>query len=435
MLMSFFRNDSLSGAMTSPYGNNHSFRFFAGILQVVRRFRRISLNGAIFAASVVPLYATAGPQHYEVYDFEANLALRTDLTLYAINDHGQVAGESFWHGAFVWSQATGYRSLQIEPLHDWMACREGACYTTQSQYTVPLKINDSGMVAGYTFYPFGGVRAVAGASDALMYDVLGPSIPTGSIAQAINDQGVVAGTFDFPDAETTEQHVFLARPHGIVVDIGSPSGMQGLAVAGMSDGNRVLVNAMDSSGRIRAFVWNQNGWQELPGPNSDDIAFPVDMNRLGSALVMAYSFDYIYGLGGTPTAYVVTEGGDLLIVPPLENGSGFMPTALNDAGTVVGTALGTPAEGGAFIWHPGESNVELLNDLIDADLGIELDEAVDINNAGQIIARGYRGNQFHHFLLTPISEVSEPAISLLIAAIAMCGCLGRSLRPGVRLTG
>jgi hypothetical protein len=65
-----------------------------------------------------------------------------------------------------------------------------------------------------------------------------------------------------------------------------------------------------------------------------------------------------------------------------------------------------------------------LNSLISPDSGWLLSGAQGINNVGQIVGDGYINNEFHAFLLTPVSEtvpIPEPSPSWgLFAFGALC---------------
>lgn len=60
----------------------------------------------------------------------------------------------------------------------------------------------------------------------------------------------------------------------------------------------------------------------------------------------------------------------------------------------------------AFVYTTAD-RLQDLNSLIDANLGIHLEEATDINQRGQILALSYSGSVFHTYLLTP-GNVSVP---------------------------
>ena len=65
-----------------------------------------------------------------------------------------------------------------------------------------------------------------------------------------------------------------------------------------------------------------------------------------------------------------------------------------------------------------------LNSLIDSISGWELEQAIGINDAGQITGFGWIGGQRHAFLLTP---VPEPATFALLA-LGLPFLVGRNSR-------
>jgi MYXO-CTERM domain-containing protein len=106
---------------------------------------------------------------------------------------------------------------------------------------------------------------------------------------------------------------------------------------------------------------------------------------------------------------------------------------INDAGSVVGAANDDAGGYHAFLYSAGK--FQDLNDLIDSSLGWTLTSAADINDKGQIAARGCRaGNQCADLLLTLAdtdgnptpNPVPEPeAFTAGIAGLALFGLLRR----------
>jgi uncharacterized membrane protein len=86
--------------------------------------------------------------------------------------------------------------------------------------------------------------------------------------------------------------------------------------------------------------------------------------------------------------------------------------SINDSGVVVGYA------GRAAIWQNGPG--QLLNNLIDPGLGWDLQDAMDINSAGDIVGWGYHngGTIQHAFLLTAVPSPGAPA-TVAIAAVVI----------------
>ena len=78
--------------------------------------------------------------------------------------------------------------------------------------------------------------------------------------------------------------------------------------------------------------------------------------------------------------------------------AGTLPFAINNQGTIVGGALNGTTEL-ALIWPAGSLTPIDFNTLVNLP-GETLVEAMDINNAGQILARGFNG----YYIFTPIPE-------------------------------
>jgi MYXO-CTERM domain-containing protein len=106
----------------------------------------------------------------------------------------------------------------------------------------------------------------------------------------------------------------------------------------------------------------------------------------------------------------------------------------NEAGDVVGTANNGSSQYHAFLYSGGK--LQDLNDLIDSSLGWTLTYAADINDKGQIAARGCKaGNHCADLLLTLAdngggggnpSPVPEPeALTAGLAGLVLSGLLRR----------
>lgn len=104
---------------------------------------------------------------------------------------------------------------------------------------------------------------------------------------------------------------------------------------------------------------------------------------------------------------------DLGLFPGLP---GVAPTAINDHGVIVGGAV-TNTGVRALIWHPGEAQPTDFNTLVDIP-GETLVEAIEINNAGQVLARGLNG----YYIFTPIPEPAS------LGAIALTAYMLRRVR-------
>jgi hypothetical protein len=90
--------------------------------------------------------------------------------------------------------------------------------------------------------------------------------------------------------------------------------------------------------------------------------------------------------------------------------------SLNNAGEVVGTATNTGTGDRALYWSPGATQPTDLNTLVNLP-GVTLVEAMDINNAGQILTRGTGG----YYILTPIPDPTlAPPLAAVLVAMRRC---------------
>ena len=115
---------------------------------------------------------------------------------------------------------------------------------------------------------------------------------------------------------------------------------------------------------------------------------------------------WLPGAGLPERAYVAKAFGDEIRDLGLFPGvGGAIARAINNAGEIVGAASqGTDVR--ALYWPAGATQPTDLNTLVDLP-GVTLLSAMDINNAGQILARGFGG----YYILTPIPE---PAVGVWV---------------------
>lgn len=104
--------------------------------------------------------------------------------------------------------------------------------------------------------------------------------------------------------------------------------------------------------------------------------------------------------GEQPQAFV-WQSGKLTNLNPLTGQDFSYANAINNAGTIVGDAFGYSEVPSAWIYSDG--SLTYLQNLIGPHSKWQLQDAVAVNNEGQILGWGLVGNQSEPFLLTPKS--------------------------------
>ena len=270
-----------------------------------------------------------------------------------INDAGQVVGISCASDGnmhiFLYSKSTGMQDLGVQyngcngPYFRWNGGWELGVGT--------MGINDSGQIVGCRSSN-GDSYAHASLYEDGQWKDLG-TLPGGltSAAYAINDSGQVVGYSEqreCPPFCTTNRAILYSESTGMK-DSGMP----------------------------------------LESPNYSGKA--SDINASGQ--VVGYSgHAYLY------------SGGQWQNLGTLPGGCGSQAYGINDAGQVVGTSQTTEEPCGnphAFLYSDGQ--MQDLNNLIPADSGWTLDQAMKINNSGQIVGEGHINGQAQNslFLASP----------------------------------
>ena len=247
-----------------------------------------------------------------------------------------------------------------------------------------------------------------------------PSFMNGG-ANAINQQGQVAGTFGFQGSRAAFWPVpFSPFPSGVAVEISTPHSV----ALGANDLAHVTgnSNAFGTTPFGNAFLWMGAGAPQslgtLPGA---DYSVGRGMNNS----------DQVVGDSGatnhTQRAFVWDNGS-------MQDLGAGIAYDINNRGQVVGAQ-----NGHAFIWEKGLGIID-LNTLLPADSGWTLTQALAINDVGQIVGEGIFNDAQNAgislsavfpraaFLLTPSvlpSAVPEPGtLALFCAGFVGLGAMG-----------
>jgi probable HAF family extracellular repeat protein len=215
--------------------------------------------------------------------------------------------------------------------------------------------NDQGQVVGQVLYmiPCAGSRASAlndqgQVVGAYLYDLATKTIQymtaTGTaatqIAQAVNNSGQATGSL-------TNGHPFLYS-NGKTIDLGTLGGTSGYGSAINSQGD-VVGTAQTASSQSHAFLYSNGAMKDLGVLPGDLSSAAVSINNLGQVVGTSSSGDFLYRT--------------------------------------------------AFLYRNGV--MKNLNDLIGANSGWKITDALKINNRGQILALGQNSQGVDFLLLTP----------------------------------
>jgi probable HAF family extracellular repeat protein len=326
----------------------------------------------------------------------------------ALNDADQVTGVSetntYKNRAFLWSPTM----TQMQDL--------GADSERSSS---GLSINASGAVMGECvdasgtrkgFYYAAGIRSL----------IIGLPMPD-TTAVGITDGGRVGGHSRNIEGYT---RAFTWTATGGMTELATPAGYHSFAVATSSAGH-VLGRYGDSTYTQGWFLWSPDTGQVslvtgTTDPNSgDSIQLSEAFSVNGSGQVVGTGQIYKPGVSITPALFVWTvTGGAKAYTNPLSNG--LLPTAISDAGQVVGYMYVSGYQTHAFSWKFASGFIDL------GTLGGATSTAVAVNEVGQVAGSADTTTTSHAFLygkkmqdLGSLSQDYSQAVSLNNAGVVI----------------
>jgi probable HAF family extracellular repeat protein len=298
----------------------------------------------------------------------------------AINNRGVVCG--FWTGptgAFCWRDGQ-LTELQPLPGDDNVAVES---------------INARGQAVGLSQS-----TATFRRHAVIFVDGIAQPIPipqaTDSIASGINNAGDVVGTCFGRDGQGM---AFLYR-HGVPQDLGTlgqtvrNSGAADINNRGQIVGSSFIDTPTENGGfETRAFLYQHDSMAALPTrPGYSNIAARV--NERGQVVGRIESNDG----SGDYRAALWDKGQLKVLVEQPSDARG-----INNRGQVVGAVL---TGSGGFFYEPGKG-VRSLNDLIDTSTGWNIVYAQAINERGQIVGFGCKGELCGPVLMNPTGGHAE----------------------------
>ncbi|KQQ97149.1 hypothetical protein [Massilia sp. Leaf139] len=252
-----------------------------------------------------------------------------------------------------------------------------------------------------------------------------------STAGAINDRGEVAGLSLGVDGRV---HLFLYA-RGVMRDLGAVG--EDASVSGINNRGDITGNHTPANGRNVPFLYTNGVLRDIPAYDPDYPAYSRGINDRGQ----------VVGFAGPEQAVVWARGRVRVIGPRIAHWS--LPEDINERGDIVGAAglpgsagrsdgraflyrngqttdlgtLGGPfafavainnrgqvvgganirwLETGAFLYEHGR--LTNLSERLIPGSGWQLEAAVDINDRGQILAWGFRDNQYRIVRLDPVGR-------------------------------
>ena len=292
----------------------------------------------------------------------------------AINDAGQVAGNSGSHAFITGSNGVGMTDLGTLPGGDTSSASG---------------INNAGQVVGWSLKASNDMRAftiddtrafITGPNGMGMSD-LGTLGGIHSSASAINDAGQVVGW-----SNTTEgtQHAFITGRDGVGMTDFDTRDEDVSFANGINNAGQVVGEAGMDGYQSHAFITDPNGMSMTDlGTIGGARSAASDINDLGQVAGWSYSANGTHAFITGPNGVGMRDLGTL-------GGIRSSASGVNDAGQVVGWSNTTDGTQHAFISGPSGVGMTDLNSLVHLPGGLMMNEAVAINNMGQVIVSAIR---------------------------------------------
>jgi probable HAF family extracellular repeat protein len=260
--------------------------------------------------------------------------------------------------------------------------------TLGGTFTVLNAINELGQITGWSALPEQAAQHAILFQEGLLRDLgtLGGKISAGN---SLNNAGQVVG---FSETASGEFHAFLYF-HGRMFDLGAlPKGNYSIAYDVNNRGQVVGESAVGTgpASASHPFLWDKGVMIDL-GSFGGTFAAATAVNDRGQVTGYASLPDETFHL------FVYEKG----VLRDLGSFGGYYiaPTDINNQGQIVGVA-DNGVTSFAFLYSGGA--LVTLDSLVDPALGWDIYSARSINDQGQILAVGCRGDQCGALRLDPV---------------------------------
>ncbi len=337
-------------------------------------------------------------------DFIGEVPGYSYTTAYGLNDHGVVAGYGYTgiagHSqAFSWTKAGGIQTLPTLGGLDSQA----------------MAVNNAGNVVGYSSVFSGYGRATLWSPDNVAHNMGLPAGAHQDFALAINNRDEAVG-FYTNDSNNAGTACILS--YGFAQEsLGMLPGDSVSFARSINDNGMVVGESSGPTG-VRSFSWTRGGGM-VEIPIGEQFNYAKDVNLSGQVIGNSTT----NGIAGNRDwLFSATDG--IRYLGTMGSDDATYVNSINDAGVIVGYSSGLNNH--AVSWTLSGGFVDLNTQLDAGSLGWSIEDALNINNTGQILAIGtynvggvvYGGS----VLLTPnVAPVPEPAslAALGLGAVAL----------------
>lgn len=232
-----------------------------------------------------------------------------------------------------------------------------------------LGINDSAEVVGGAEMSGGNLHAFRYSSDTM--SDLGTLGGSSSIASGLNNAGLIVGSSQRTVGDATT-HAFLYSA-GSMSDLGTLGGAASNATAINTNG-QIVGSAQTPASAFHAFLYENGAMRDL-GTLGGVESMATAINDAGQVAGSSQT------TGSDYHAFLYTAGTMTDISPSTV----AMAASMNNRGHIVGKLAAAASPNGWHAFRYCEGKLIDLNTLLSGNSGIELLEASDINNQGEVV--------------------------------------------------